>query len=250
MKYTGSVKSVQLPERRIWDPRSGWQIGYRYLGPTEDLVLLEFDARNLGRRTELDPHPQGGRGMLTIWVGAEATQAPDQPLVDRWTLAGNDLEKSLLEHPDVLAAFPDTNPQARANLRSDLDDVMSGEKTVQEMLDATTDPTQQAMINLLVNQMSLGVEAFTVSQFVLRRVLIIAANSSIKPSLEHVGEIYTTAELVQAETVPGTIRFELPEGYWLKRTPTVDQMSLDKWQITQEWWHADAYGPFYHRVNE
>jgi hypothetical protein len=117
------------------------------------------------------------------------------------------------------------------------------------MLDATTDPTQQEMINLLVNQMSLGVEAFTVSQYVLRRVLIIAANSSIKPSLEHVGEIYRTAELVQAEAVPGTIRFDLPEGYWLKRTPTVDQMSLDKWQITQEWWHADAYSPFYARVN-
>lgn len=250
MKFTGSAKGVLLPERRIWDPRYGWQIGSRYRMPYDDLVLLEAEARALGRRTELDPDPQGSYGTLTVWVGAESTQAPDQPLVDRWTLEGNDLEKSILEHPDVLAAFPDTDPQARANLRADLDEVMSGDKTVQAMLDATTVPEQQEMINQLVNQMALGVEATTVSQYVLRRVLVIASNSSIKPSLEHVGEIYTTAELVAAEAVPATIRFDLPEGFWLKRTPTVDQMSLDKWQITQEWWHADDYSPFYRRVNE
>jgi len=50
------------------------------------------------------------------------------------------------------------------------------------------------------------------------------------------------------ENIPTTINFELPTGWWLKRTPTVEQTAADKSTITQEYWHADAYDPFVYEV--
>jgi len=78
----------------------------------------------------------------------------------------------------------------------------------------------------------------------LRHTVVITSNSTIQPVLTNVGKVYSTAALQSAENIPGTIKFSLPDGYWLKRTPTVDQYGTDKWQITQEYWHADSYSTF------
>jgi hypothetical protein len=87
-----------------------------------------------------------------------------------------------------------------------------------------------------------------VSQWVLRHTIIIAANSTIKPSLINVGKVFTTQMVQLIENIPATLKFDLPQGWWLKRTPTVEQTSADKFTITQEFWHGDAFDPFVYEV--
>jgi hypothetical protein len=93
------------------------------------------------------------------------------------------------------------------------------------------------------------VEAFPVSQYVLRKTLIVPSNTNLRPALENVGKIFTTTnQLKTSESIPTTLLFVLPEGVWLKRTPTVQQITSDKWQALQEWWHADDYSRFVFEV--
>lgn len=245
MKFTGSALVVQAAPRRIWDPRFGWQIGVRYRGPRPELEVIELGHRSSGRRTELDPDQQGGYGLLTVWYGSEDTQAPDAPLTDRWTLEGNDIEESPFAVPDIRTAYESASIAEKVQMRTQVESVLRGEIEPQEAIDAAATTERKAAIERLIGEMAMGFESYSVSQFVLRRITVIASNSTIKPSLVNVNKVYSTAELKNAELIPETIRFDLPGGQWLKRTPTADQTAADKWTITQEWWFSERFSLYY-----
>jgi len=102
----------------------------------------------------------------------------------------------------------------------------------------------KAIIAGLISAFAQGIESYPHSQWVLRHVLVIAANSSIRPSLVNVGRMYTTDMLRAVESIPDTLKFDLPSGWWLKRTATVEQTAADKFTIAQEYWHADSFDSF------
>lgn len=259
MKFTGT-KSAQLQIGRAWDPRTGGQFVMRWRGPSDELAVLYDQYIAAGAKAQLDPSQEGGYGLLTVTLGAEATQPLDQPLTNRWKLVPNDLEKSIWQHPKVKAAFPGAGASVFAGLRKAVEDVLANEvvtdgvTSVQVTLDtvkalyASEYPGAPELIEHLVEELALLSESFPVSQFVLLNVLIIASNSSIKATWENVGKIYSTAELKAAESIPDNVQFDMPEGYWLKRAPLVDDGPDGKWVITRQWWHADAYSWFYDRA--
>jgi hypothetical protein len=252
-----------------WDPRSGWKLSRRWRGLVAPVLQLREQLRSLGVSVQYELEENCSYATVEATYGAEDGQPADQPLSDQWTLAGNDLEKSLWELPAVRAEFnkipeDDSKPRALAVIRKNVESLASGELTVVDEFgveatgtDATSvfllmiaqlglDPT---VFSKLVSSRAAGVESYTVSQWVLRRTTIIASNSTIKPSLSNIGKLLTTSYLTQIEEIPTTIRFDLPpNGYWLKRTPTFEQTAADKWQITQEWWHADDYDKFIYQL--
>lgn len=110
-----------------------------------------------------------------------------------------------------------------------------------------------------------GVEAFTVSQYVLRNTVTIQYASTVgaqvlAPYYIDVNKIWATSDIttaMAAQTRPidpptSTVAFTLPligllsgspfSSYkWLYRTPDVQQLGNGKWQITREWWETTDF---------
>jgi hypothetical protein len=84
-----------------------------------------------------------------------------------------------------------------------------------------------------------------VSQSVLVRTQIITTNSIIEADETNVGKVFTTTGMQALyPTIPIKIRNQMKEGFWLKKTPSEDQIASDKIQIEYEWWFAEFYDSF------
>ena len=270
MSLTGFSGLAQLPDAPGYDPRTGDVIVRRWRGPEDAVKSAASYLRADLIRYTIEPSLDGGYWHQVATLGADETQPPDLPLADTWTLAGNDLEQSIWEHPKiqsqwarlatVMYPFNDAVASQVQTLRRYIEEYVRGERTVIVNnavlpIDLTIIESLVTMLGMdasvfraLIMSMSLGVEAYTVSQWVLRHTLIISSRSSIRPSLFNVGKVFTTHHLRAVERIPTTIMFDLPDGWWLKRTPTAEQTSADKFTISQEWWHADTYDPFVYEV--
>ena len=60
-------------------------------------------------------------------------------------------------------------------------------------------------------------------------------------AMSYINRIYSQVGLTAAEGIPLTIVFTMLAGYYLKRTPTITQQPNGRFQITNEWWHADTW---------
>jgi len=270
MSLTGFNGLAQLPDAPGYDPRTGDVIVRRWRGPEDAVLSAAASLRNEQIRYTIEPSLDGGYWMLVATLGADETQPPDLPLADTWALAGNDLEQSIWDHPRIHAQwarlrtamypFSDSVATQIQTLRRCIEEYVKGERTVTVNnavlpIDLTIIETLVTLLGMdpsvfraLIEAMSLGAEAFSTSQWVLRHTLIISSRSSIRPSLFNVGRVFTTNHLRSVERIPPTIMFDLPDGWWLKRTPTAEQPAADKFTITQEWWHADTYDGFLYEV--
>ena len=272
--FFGYEGAAELPSVSTWDPRTGDSLERRWKGRPTAIDGIEAQLRAAGIPFRREVMPNGGYNIITAIYGAAETQPAGEPLADLWDLVGNDLEKSIWLCDDVRAELKKmasgldvTRLAGLARLRADCEalargdaityDTQTGEQgtlTVEQWLDGITTyitPTYaQGNLNALnplvfkklLRSLSQGVEAFVVSQYVLRHRQVIAKGSTIKPSTANINKVYTnTLDMMDVEAVPNDLPFDLPEGVWLKKTPTRDQVAGDKWQITQEWWHADDY---------
>jgi hypothetical protein len=109
-----------------------------------------------------------------------------------------------------------------------------------------------------------GVEAFTISQYVLRNTKTVQYTSAVAavaliPYYADVNKIWLTSDvttLMGADTRPidppiTIVNFDLPligvlgtvfsTSKWLYRTPDVQELNNGKWQITREWWESTDY---------
>lgn len=242
---------TQDPDVKIWDPRTGWTIRRPWRGTPSALANQQLALQIQGIRSEYEPAgPEGGYDTLFGIFGAEETQPIDQTVTDQWDLLGNMLEKDLWTHPKVKAMFdqllePPNDPEGIPTdtyiaYKQDIDALVAGSKTFADLAwwpDAF--PNTKKFVRALMR----GVTSFPVSQYVLRNTRILASNYSIRPVYTRVGKVMTTAQVQSIYNPPATLKFALPDGYWVEQTPNCEQDG-DKWQLTREWWHADDYDPF------
>jgi len=240
-----------------WDPQSGLTVTRKWKGAKADIIAQEPFMRSRGMQTDVEHDEEGG------WSILRATGIPeshgDGELTTVWTLDGNDLEKSIWEHPKIsrqLALI--TDPDKAITLRQMIEAFISG-TTVVDDNEEEFKPTQAEILQFasdigvgfdtfvlseFLGALARGVEAFTVSQYVLRREIVVPRYTNIRPAYSYVGQLLYTRTMASFENIPDDLGFDLPDGIWLKRTPTRTLVAIDKWQITQEWWHADDYDKF------
>lgn len=251
---------VELARGWVRDPRNGVQLIRSYHGQYDALALLESSAAANGRKTTMEPLADGTY-TLRVQYGADDSQSPDQPLATVWELVGNDMEKSLWTLPEVKEVTDKittvhgkavikklVESWARGDTEAELDNgdtLTLNESNIKAMLNLydVKVSTDQDTIVSLGNALSRGEESWLISQFVIRRTVTIASNSgeSLKPAYDNVNKMLTKDAFNRIEQPPSTIKFNLPDGYFLKRTPTVRQVTADKWEVQSEWWHADDY---------
>jgi hypothetical protein len=204
------------------------------------------------------------------------------PLAVTWGLQGNDLEQGMWEHPRIkveTAKFATLGTAAGnellKRLKTSIEAFVQGQTTVASVL-LNVDPLAQddgettpitydkigAYIDLLrvrgvplieaewagfIESRLRGVEAFLTPQYVLTRQQTWASAAIAQVSLANVNRILTTSQLITLEGVPGNLIFSVPTGFWLKKTPQVQQQDDGVWVATNEWWWAEDYDGFVYR---
>jgi hypothetical protein len=207
-----------------------------------------------------------------------------------WFLDGNDLEKNILECPAMKAIIADIDTALQrdgfpSRVQAAVDDYKAGsDKDGNGITDywekkfaasdyfTAADPPYSELsagsvtaLNLICQEMFKGVEAFTVSQYVLRNTVTTQYTSAsgadiLAPYYVDVNKIWLTSDvttMMAGTTRPidpptSTVAFTLPligllsgspfSTYkWLYRTPDVQQLGNGKWQITREWWETTDY---------
>ena len=110
---------------------------------------------------------------------------------------------------------------------------------------AATVGLDQGAVMRLVIALLRGVDTWQVSAFVLHRRVIIGLGSRFRPNKANLNRIFTVTQLRLLEGLPedAKLSFDVPEGVYKKMTPTVTQISADKWAADFEYWHADSYDP-------
>lgn len=243
---------TELPTDYGFDPRSGIYSIRKWRGTPAAVSLQADAAKLLGLKYDVTPdRDEGGYNTIRVWYGAIETQNPDEPLSDLWSLDGNQIDKSLWNIAKVKDTLANLSVSDVSKVKKDVEDVVSGEAdfTADDILNGLPLTVDKKIISDLISALCRGEESKPISQYVLRRVRTVPFNTNIKPNYTGVNKIITTASLKAAgdpgaKSIPGTLLFELPEGFWAKQTPTVRQVTSTTWEITEEWWFAERYDPF------
>ncbi len=257
--FTGLTGPFLKRVAKTYDPRTGGSVQGEYVGTPVEIELLRKLFVRGGAKVQTDPSGDGGYDRMT--VSTPDAIDPNETLADVWSLQGNDLEKSVWELPQIKAIFEKhANATERTqNLRdfkTGVENFLANKEeanTLAKVFDLLYDDIRTGAEDALtgfIYMLMRGVESFSVAQFVLRHTVIVPSNTNIRPAYANVGKIFaTTDSLRQIENIPENFfPFDLPVGVWLKRTPTCEQTAPQRWQISQEWWHADKYEPIIYQV--
>lgn len=210
--------------------------------------------------------------------GTPAASSLDSFITTEWSVPGNMLEKDLWEKPAVIAALDTLRAYYLAlpsgTLEKAVQGVLNVKRIVQAIVEGQTSvtlittawaesvespigaqflrdfctgagmsSTEADTMSGLLESLGRGTRSFPVSQWVLRRVKTGPLGSSLRGLRTNVNRMYTTSALVTAESVPSNLLDDIPSGYWLKQSPSVEQQN-DRLVVTNEWWWAEKYDVF------
>jgi hypothetical protein len=280
MKVSGFHGVVELPQMYGWDPQLGDTIVRRWKGPGALIAppsvptTLAATLKAAGVRFQVEEAEPGQHHILSATYSAEATQDANSPTSYRWFMKTNDLEKDIWEHPVIVAEIVKTftdgiilgvpvpaQERAQAGLQAiaDIKDLVAGQKVNAEdgspvgLGDAIAASGLAGMdatvVWKFVQDLLQGTKIFQVDQHVLKHTMIVPTSTAIqaRPATDtSIGKMLTRATLINTDHAPETVPGFGPlpaTGFWWKRRPESDPDTPgpDKWTVTQEYWHVDAF---------
>ena len=239
MEYLGPPIQRSNPERK-WDVKRGWITTEKVRG--EYSAVCQFAAQQVGRFSSIAITPEeGGLATATLSLdGADSGEAPKPPTstegepqkdTETWELKGNDLEKDIWGHKRIKNLNSANYTWLRQNVK------LAKEKGTWAAIDAVIQDIElKKMFRLFMD----GAENYSTSQFVLSRNITTSGAALGSFTTKGANIQYTTQQLLSVFNVPNGIKFTLPQGAWIMRTPTVG-FDGSKWSQTNEWWHADEW---------
>lgn len=246
--FQGKEELIEQPQERKYDGSKGWITSRRWQGTIDAVNSHAANlVREFGSKCSLSIQPSAA-GLATISAsfdsiqdGANPAEAEaGNPVTDSesWTLTGNDLSKSIFASPPLLALlflYPDDYEWLRVNLP-----IAKKNGTWQSIYAALTGNEAGGALKPIFRIFMDGAEEYSISQFVLKLSRSFSSSAAGQVSLDNAGRQYSTAELIAQENVPADLIFALPEGAWLKRTPTIGYDG-SKTSFDVEWWHSDSW---------
>jgi hypothetical protein len=242
----GSLQPARQPIKVSYDPEHGlhiavpWEsagnnLGGLALAYQQQRVAYEWEGTD--RKSQLIASASGGQ--LGI---------PDLS-TDSWEILGNEIQKSLTEHPDVLA-MEDAYPGTIGYIKRDLDLYEQGLPNG----DPAPDPGAFPMASSLYFALKRGATHFALGQYVLRHTTNVSNQYSQNVADFNIERIYTTSQLIAEVTngnwtfpMPGRLVYKLQNlaaptaagGYlwgWRKLPSTETTTAGNRVQITTEYW--------------
>ena len=235
MTQLGAPGLTEQPTDREFVPQQGWQTIREWHGSqtaVDGFLSQLIQSGYRIRRFRVDGSTYGVSAEIPdAQDGAAPSDDPANDQTVTWELVGNDLNKDIFDHPnyeglsDVEKIVLDELRRTRNFENANLVTINPG---------STGDKFKQLI--------EIGTESFPVSQYVLRRTGTVSITWNGQFAMTNVGKVYaSTSDLETAESVPAGLKFILPTGEWLKRTPSVRQERDGRWNITNEFWHADSW---------
>jgi hypothetical protein len=250
---------IELPPIESGDPRTGKTITRTWHGPMAQAVTARNELIAKKQRYTFQPDADGQGATVGVILGAEETQPPGEALSDRVSQVTNEIQLSiwaLKKVTDELLKI--TNIKDRAMWRSWVESFAAGQfivldgqghkyeiESIEGLVGVasklSSGRTDNKVLTGLIETLCLGVDSKTVTQWVIRRVIVIAANSTIRPNYHNVDRLFrSTEELIAREGLPpDSDNNPYPPAAWLKKGPHRDQIEADKWQISYEYWSCD-----------
>lgn len=244
-------KTIDLPAQRLdYDPVKGETLAEVFEGTLEACFSKAIAVRN--QRPDLAFNLESADGPLwRITVRSpDFGSDPGLSSVDTWELLGNDIQKDIYEAPFTLNI--DTGQ---------LDIVREAMSEEQTVADVQEDLDDEALLLLVL--LKKGTTHFQVSQYVLRYTQLVSSKSQVRASFSNVERVYVVTNaagqaafatliglppelLFSLEQIPVPVivnsassvllNTEIYHTGWMKKTPTVSQVSGNRFQITQEYW--------------
>lgn len=219
----------------------GWNSIIHYKGDHAD---IEAEAETLAAQGySLSTEPITGTpksllhvnmgGVLFSHAGPPTFPNPDVPLPPViWTLTATAENVDLRLHKTFRAELAITPTDTLAVVNNYIQGVLTGR--ISTYGPEPGSPKVQRYVHL-VNR---GVNSFYTTRWILRKVQIVAPNTSLKHSVTYVLNVFTTEQLKIHESIPATIVFVLPDGEWLKLAGTTEQLQDGRFQFTQEYYYG------------
>lgn len=258
---------------RGWTPRGGSTVTLQWTGSPERISAVEAAQRLLKRETHVDMPDDGSPWVLRVTTPEDETRSQeeiDEPILDKWSMPGEETEKELWELPAIQAEFDKVKENGGASpfdqinfIRNAIESYISGQRKITPYIfpdsaeaSKEEEPEQVLLTEKFIkgqvesfamtwvpfekhiNLLARGVKAKWISVFVLRHTRIYADGANFKiEEYDDVLESVTTDQLKQREEIPNTLKFLLPEGSWIKKTPSVEQDDTvaRNWHFVEEW---------------
>ena len=238
---------------RSYDPQKGWKATRVFEG---DESYIQSLANSLVQsapqyiNVQIKPKPPGLATLTVTYDGIRdgsepAAESDGQPTpdADSWSLTGSDYEKDLWSHSSIVSLAENHSGDytwlrqnvALARKNNDWNDTIQSWNSVNFTNSATT--------LSLFKMFRDGVEAYTISQFVLKRQRGISHVAQGVVSVAYIGYQFTSGQMVAYEGLPSVLNFGLPSGgAWIKRTPSIEFDAITgKMSVSNEYWHADDW---------
>lgn len=294
----------ELRPEAQWSDKAGYTVTRKWVGPKSAIESFSNGLIADSAGTQFSAGGPGGDGAnasaieyddtnliatLTVsWQSREFDKgygpnsgtnkyptAAKYELSSLWTLAGNEVERSILAHPNSKALNSAAGKGFANRIKQAVEKYESGEDKDGEALADGTDfaladyidsstwtglsSSQQALAVNLADDLLDGVEAYPISQYVLQNVKVANRDSPLTVYHADVNKIWTTSQLltvIQGDnnnpltnnntTLPliGNLSTTFANEKWLYKTPTANQMQDGKWQIAREWQQAKDYSDY------
>ena len=226
----GNVTVVEQDSEIEWNALTGYRATRKFRGLKDDILGMVPAMRQAGFTFRITPDEDGPMSECVMTAPDAqdgADPSADTEITTTWTVAGNDIEKDLESHPNWLTLA--------VTERELLREYKDGTKKESEALTTTLNG---ANFKTLIKA---GTTSYTISQIVVQRTITVGPGFAGAAAMSYINRIYSQAGLTAAESIPDTIVFSMLAGYYLKRTPTITQQPNGRFQITNEWWHADTW---------
>jgi hypothetical protein len=226
----GNITITEYDPEIEWSSANGYRATRKFRGLKSDILGQVPAMRQAGYTFRITPDEDGPFAECTMTApdaqdGADSSAETE--LTTTWTVAGNDIEKDLESHPNWL--------NMAETERELLREYKAGSKKESEV---TTTTTHGDNFKTLIKA---GTTSYTISQIVVQRTMTVGPGFAGAAAMSNINGIYSASGLSAAENIPATIVFTLLSGYYLKRTPTITQQPNGRFQIVNEWWHADTW---------
>lgn len=233
----GATEVVTAPERIIeWTDGKGFRVTRNMHG--KKALVHRYAKELMSKVDSLRIVERGDYATL------EAFTTDEQEIVAAfgsnnlnvyWECDPGEIEKDLRTHP-----FLDGLGADKAE-KLEIADKAIEAGTAASLLEAGVDSQIDSYIRLRL----IGVESYPAENYVLRRITVCGNSSAQVASWEGVNEVTTEdpskGKAVNPNSRAGKLKFKLPAGEWLKRSPQVYEVGRGKFHIVETWWWAQKW---------
>lgn len=242
----GEQAYTELPSRRTYDPKRGWQTQRRFKGSSASIATLAATLQSDGYSTELT---EGPAHELVATIGVEIVDGvpvnPDE-VQSVWEIQGSAGEVELLRSP-----LADSITEASRKI---LKDLSKGTSSFENgPIPASADTSAVTMYKLMAD----GMTSRRIHYPTLRNTETAPAGYIFPNELSGVTQIFSTSRLISGFAIPQSIRNQMPDSSlvtrnglnfyygWMYQYPSVTVTNGNKSVRVKEWewglWPANIY---------